>query len=151
LTVVCIYPPLEDSDRPIEPLSSCQDPARWHDPSCLICPCPDHRRFNMARHISKAPPQVNERRQSCRMIRTHPPLGVVILIGNARPLDVRHNRPIGRETTVSLSGANLAPQQANHIHVSLGDEARSVIISSCQLLLHGCVRLNSPSDHTGSA
>ena len=55
------------------------------------------------------------------MIRTHPPLGVVIHIGDARPWDVRHNRPIGRETTLGPLGANLTPQWANHIHVSLGD------------------------------
>ena len=75
----------------------------------------------MARYIFKASPQVDECRQSCQTDRTHPPLGVVIHIGDARPWDVRHNRPIGRETTLGPLGANLTPQWANHIHVSLGD------------------------------
>lgn len=105
----------------------------------------------MARYIFKASPQVDECRQSCQMIRTHPPLGVVIHIGDARPWDVRHNRPIGRETTLGPLGANLTPQRANHIHVSLGDEARSVIMLLGQLSPRVCVRLNSSLEHVGLA
>jgi hypothetical protein len=74
---------------------------------------------------------------------THPPLGTVMRIGDARPWNVRHNRSIGRDTTLGPLGANLTPQRANHIHVFLGDEARSVIMLLGQLLLRGCVRLDS--------
>jgi len=86
---------------------------------------------------------------SCRTIRIHPPLGTVIHIGDARAWNVRHNRPIGKDATVGPLVANLTPQRANHIHVFLGDEARSVIMLSGQLSLRGCVRLNS-LEHAGS-
>jgi hypothetical protein len=75
----------------------------------------------------------------------------VIHIEDARPWNMRHNRPIGRETTLGPLGANLTPQRANHIHVSLGDEARSVIMLLGQLSLRVCVRLNSSLEHAGLA
>lgn len=74
---------------------------------------------------------------------THPPLGTVMRIGDARPWNVRHNRPIGRETTIGPLDANLTPQRANRIHLFLGDEARSVVVLSGQLALRGRIRLSS--------
>ena len=105
----------------------------------------------MARHISKAHPQVNEHRQSCRTIRTHPPLGVVVHIGDARPWDVRHNRPIGRETTLGPLVVNLTPQRANHNHVFLGMKHGPSSCCRVSYRFAVVVRLNSSSNHAGSA
>lgn len=93
-------------------------------------------------HLQSPSPGI-QTSEPCRTIRIHPPLGTVIHMGDARPWNVRHNRSIGRDTTLGPLGANLTPQRANHIHVFLGDEARSVIMLLGQLLLRGCVRLDS--------
>jgi hypothetical protein len=71
----------------------------------------------------------------------------VIHIEDARPWNVRHNRLIGRKTTLGPLGANLTPQRANHIHVFLG--MKHGPSSCCRVSCR--VRLNSLLEHAGSA